>query len=61
MTGKVEHIVNNGTIVSVFTDAGVVHFDHRMFANFYEAEGPLVGRTITVSYEDDGTEIVEVD
>lgn len=63
MTGVVTSIIDHGSIVQVYLDDGPqpINFDCRMYGHVVEAEGSLIGRTLTFSYDDDGTEIVEVD
>jgi hypothetical protein len=48
--GKIHHIKDNGTIITLWIDTkkGLrpIHFDHRMFQNFYEANTPLKDKEV---------------
>lgn len=50
-SGTVTSIIDHGTIVAVYLDDSPdpVLFDHRCFGHLWEAEGPLVGRRVTVT------------
>ena len=53
MKGKVDIILNCGTIVQVYLDNNPrpINFDHRPFTWMYEAEGPIVGRILEYDEE----------
>lgn len=65
--GTVEMIIDHVSIVSVYLKTGekkphIIHFDRRSFANFSDAEGPIVkGMTLYHGYTEDGTEVISTE
>jgi hypothetical protein len=63
-TGKIETIINHGTIVEIVlktenNDLISVYFDHRCFENFYEGSAPLKDKVF--EYDNETKTIRDVD